>query len=361
MGGGSGSPIVARTQVNLLLVIAILVSIIVVIVIIYLISKAIRDYHNSPAYFEKKRLRPTSSGDISEIARQCKLVRDERDVLQQICHKTPSPNILYTVHDLEAMEKLFKKEFDDLDQKGDENSKTFLFSLRSKIRKNYMPPEEMTSSRKIDIGTRMTYTVSRGIHHKLTYVNKTQDVMILNLPQFMVERNEKPATLSRILLVFELASGSPYQMETRVVRYQLGSHGEEQMIVMHSDQIIPLQKRQVERIEMQEDCDFSSVIVTTVKEGKNSHIEYKMSSTIHKGILLDVSAGGCRLVVNIPIKAEQFINISGRLNTRDVDSAIGTILRTTKREDGKFILHIKFVKIDPPTVNRIQAKACGYA
>ncbi len=361
MGGGSGSPVLARNQLNIFLVIALILGVIAVLTVIYVISKIISNYHKSPQYLEKKRQRPSSNSDINEISNYAHLSKEEHALLSRLCKDNPSPNIIYAVQDLTYINDILKNLFEKIDSEANEKAKTVLFSLRTKIFRAYTPPEELTSSRKIDVGTKMTYTASHGVHYRLLYVERTPDAMIINLPQNIIERNERPAPLSKISLIFEAASGAPYQMETRVVRYQRNGRNEEQMVVMHSEQIAPLQRRQVERIEMHEACAFASVSVSTLQEGKENKIVYKPSATMHKGLLLDVSAGGCRLVTNIPIKAEQFIYISGKLNTKNEDSAIGTILRTTKRDDGNFILHIKFVKIEQDVVNRIQSVAIGYA
>ncbi len=361
MGGGSGSPVLARSQLNIFLVIALILGVITFLSIIYVISKLISNYHRSPQYLEKKRRRPTSNSDINEISRYSHLSKEEHAILSRLCKENPTPNILYAVQDLSYINEILKALFLKLCVEANEKAKTALFGLRTKLIRAYTPPEEMTSSRKIDIGTKMTYTASQGVHYRMVYTERTPDALILNLPQNIIERNHCPAPLSKISLIFEASSGAPYQMETRVVRYQKNGRNEEQMVVMHSEQIAPLQRRQVERIEMHETCAFSSVATSTVQEGKENKTVYKPSQNMHQGLLLDVSAGGCRLVTNIPIKAEQFIYISGKLNTKDEDSAIGTILRTTKREDGNFILHIKFVKIEADVVNRIQSVAVGYA
>ena len=359
--GGNGSPLMARASLNIFLVIAIIVGIIAVISIIYIISKIIHNYFNSPQYLEKQRRRPTTAKDINGVVKQCALTKEEREVLSKLCKANPSPNVKYLLLDLSLLEQYLKDLFLEFKERNDENSKSALFSLRTKIRRAYVPPEAVTSSRKIAVGTTLTYTVSQGVHYKLKLVEKQMDSITLDIPAAMTERGEKPAALSKLTFIFEQANGAPYLMDTRVVRYQLGKQRQEQMIVMHSDQISPLQKRQNERIEMQQDCQFASVSVSKTGEGKNAAIEYKPSASLHTGTLLDVSTGGCRLLVNIPIKAEQFIYVKGQFNQRDEDSAIGTILRTTRRQDdGKFLLHIKFVKISQATVNRIQAAACGY-
>ena len=59
MGGGSGSPLQARLEVNVFSVIIILIAVFFVIALIYIVSKTITNYLNSSAYIEKKKSRPT--------------------------------------------------------------------------------------------------------------------------------------------------------------------------------------------------------------------------------------------------------------------------------------------------------------
>ena len=63
MGSTSGSPLQARLEVNVFMVILILIAIIVVVAFIYVISRLITNYTNSPEYIEKKKNRPTSHKD----------------------------------------------------------------------------------------------------------------------------------------------------------------------------------------------------------------------------------------------------------------------------------------------------------
>ncbi|MCH5288380.1 MAG: PilZ domain-containing protein [Treponema sp.] len=355
---GSGSPLLARAQLNIFLVIALIVAVFATLTIIYLVYKAIHNYLNSPQYLEKQRRRPTTAKDISAIAKQCALTKVEHVMLTKLCKANPSVNVKYMLLDLTMLEQYMRDEFLELKEKGDENGKTALFSMREKIRHAYAPPETVTSSRKISVGATLTYTAAQGVHYKLTVAEKQMDSITLDIPRAMSERGEKPPTLSKITFVFEQANSTFYLMDTRVVRYQLGKQRQEQMIVMHSDQISPLQKRQNDRIEMQQECKFASVAL--IKNDDNTST-YKPSNSMHNGTLLDVSTGGCRLLVNIPIKADQLIYVQGHFNNRDDDSAIGTILRTTRRQDdGKFLLHIKFVDISQATMNRILATTCGY-
>ncbi len=356
----NGSPLDARAALNPLYVAAIILIIFIVLAALYVITKMLADYKASPAYLEKQKNKPTTFANVNDTAKLAHLLREERDLLWSICKKNPTPNLRYYLRDPLTLEPLFKATFEFLDQADDEKSKTYLFSLRGKLKDTFTPTENMNNSRKIEVGTELTYTASQGVHYRLKLVEKQPDSMILALPAVMVERGDKPQELSKITLIFIHKSGNAYQMETRAVRYQKDKQNGEQMIIMHSENLSPLQRRQTERTDIEQPCLFASVAVKKNETGKNSTVSYTPSENLHKGILMDVSTGGCRITTTMPIKPEQFIYIRGKFNASDEDAVIGTIVRTTKRLDGLFILHIRFVKIEREVENRIQALVCQY-
>ena len=356
----NGSPIDARNQLNPITLIVVVLIIFVVLFGVYLIAKVITDYKKSAAYLERQKQKPTKIDAVNETAKIAHLLKEERDLLWRICKKHPTPNLRFLLRDPTTLEPFFREEFDYLDETDNEKGKSFLFSLRHKIRDFFTPTENMNSSRKIAVDTELTYTASRGVHYKLKLIEKQPDTLVLSLPKAMIDRNDIPKPLEKIQLIFIHKSGNAFQMDTRVVRYQADKTGSQQMFVTHSENIVSLQRRQMERMDIEQPCLFASVTVKTIDAGKNSKIEYTPSENQHKGTLLDISTGGCRITTTMPIKPEQFIFIRGKLNAHDEDVAIGTIIRTTKRLDGLFILHIRFVKIELAVENRIHALVCNY-
>ncbi|WP_294427704.1 PilZ domain-containing protein [uncultured Treponema sp.] len=355
----TGSPLQARLDVNIFSVILILLLIIFIITVIFVISKLATNYVRSPAYIEKKKNRPTSLKDINEIAALCSLTKEEKEVLAQMCKMYRTPNIKYLVRDYQSIQECLKAQFRVFDKNQDEIGKTYLFAMRRKLFKVFCQQGLIKNSKNISAGTIFTYTVAKGFHHKLTLVENNPDAMILNLPP-VLKQEELPKQLEKVNFIFEMEDGTPYNIETRVVRYQIGKENENQIVVVHSDKVSALQKREQERAELNLSCKFHSVKTVVEGSGKKEKISYIPSEKAHDGVLEDISAGGCRLIATLPIKAEQNIFIEGQFNMKDNDHAIGTIVRTTKRSDGIYILHIKFIKIDVKVVNRIQAMVCKY-
>lgn len=355
----TGSPLQARLDINVLSVIIVIAAVFLAIAIVYLISKIITNYLHSPAYIEKKKTRPTSQKDINELSALCSLVKEEKEVLSLICREHKTPNIKYIVRDYPAIYELMKEQFKNFDLMQDEEGKSQLFNLQKKIFKTFRQQGLIKNSKIIAKGTVFTLTVEKGFHHKLILADNNSEAMILTLPGTL-RQEELPKSLEKINFIFEIEDGTPYDIETRVVRYQTGKNNSREMVVVHSDKISALQKREQERAELNLPCKFHSVKVVVEGTGKNGKINYVPSEKAYEGIIEDISTGGCRLVATLPIKAEQQIYIEGALNGKQRDVAVGTIVRTTKRSDGIFILHIKFIKIDLKVANRIQAMVCRY-
>lgn len=360
MGGNSGSTIQARGEVasHLFLIILVVAIIIIAFFCIYFISKAITKYLNSPAYIEKKKSKPTSIKDINEVSAACNLVKEEKDILWNLCKINKTPNIRYLVNETEEIDFCMKELFKMYDEAGNEEAKKYLFSMRKKILSVYNNQIIIKNTKLIDPETVFTYTAKKGFHHKFTLKENNSEGLVLKLPSSLTD-DEMPKSLDKINLVFEIKDGTPYNLESRVIRFQDGKEGKE-VFLIHSDKISPLQKREQERAEVNFPCKFNSVKVSVEAKKKKEEVIYTPSEKDYEGTLEDISAGGCRLATNLPIKAEQYIHITGPFNGKQQDKAIGIIVRTTKRCDNVFILHVRFLKIELQVVNRIQAMVNHY-
>lgn len=356
----SGSPIFARHSVNLIGIIGIIAAILFVLFVVYLVYRMIYTYRNSPAYVENQKKQITTYSNITETAKKCRLLKDERDLLWRICRENKTPNILYLARDPNAVENLLKSEFSKLDQAGDENAKYTLFQLRPKLLNAFNQAPVITLSKNVPDETVFTYTASKGIHYQLKLAENTNEGLLLSVPASLSTSNDKPESLSRIILVFQGKGEIPYEMDTRVVRYQTGKDRTDQMLVVHTDRLRELQRRQAPRIEIVKPCKFSPVKVSALGIGKAAKVQYTPSEKKYDGTLIDISTGGCRIITSLPIQPQQNIYVEGPFNGKNTDSAIGLILRNTKRRDNQYVLHIKFLKIEKPVLNRIEALAYGY-
>lgn len=351
IGTTSGSGLLARNWLmsNIGYVIAVVIVLILIVAGFWFVSKFLKDYYNSPEYIERKKKRPTSSEDIKEISRKAQLTKSEADALKDLCKTYRTPNIRYLVKDIDQFKNLLKEKYLQSKNKYSQEQKANYFLMRQKCLNKFSDDGKLSNSRVLDLGTEFTWTAEKGVHYKLILSEKTQDEMFLTVPPELL-KEKLPENLEKITLVFTSKNGNPYELVSRIIRVQKGKNNSDVMIVTHSDKLNSLQRRGAERIDLNSPCKFSSVIDPdlTPKEKR------------YDATIIDVSATGCRLETNLPIKAQQKIYVEGNFNTLVTDNAIGEIVRTTKRRDNVFVLHIKFIKIDYEVQNRINEHACGY-
>ncbi len=71
----NGSPIMARQNAPVFIIIIVLLLIAALIFLVWLLSKQISNYYNSEEYLEKERTRPTNAKDIKKLKENGTLIR----------------------------------------------------------------------------------------------------------------------------------------------------------------------------------------------------------------------------------------------------------------------------------------------
>lgn len=351
----TGSPILARINLDVSFIMIVALVILALLAVLYFISINIGKYRASQVYAEKNKDKKTTSKEINSIVKRANLEKEEKEIIHQIFKTHPLPNINFAIKETDTMRQYLKEEFSILDNAHDEPGMSALFSLRNKLCQAFDSTIPIKSSRLIPLETAFTFTPSKGIHFLFVLVDSSPEEMHLQIPQDMPS-DDKPEILSKITLIFVYKNSLPYEIEARVVRYQKGKNNSEIVVCAHTDRIKERKRRAFPRIDLNLGCLFSFAKPEETKNGK----EYKPSDKAYNGILADSSAGGCRIITKLPIKPEQYINIKAPFDGKNEDEATGFILRTTKNKNEDYILHIKFVRVEESTRNRINAVACGY-
>ena len=280
----SGSPITARLSLDIFTVLCVALVILVVIAILWFISYAVENYKNSDTYTEKNKNRPTSKKNIRDLSKRAQLSKPEKELFTKICTAHPVPNINYALKNTEIFDSYLKEAFIQFKDAKNEKDKKVLFSLRVKMIKFFKSSSVIKNSRVIPTGTSFNYTPSQGIHHLLYLVDSNSSEMYLQLSDDMPEE-DRPPILSKIKLIFVYKDSNPYEIEVRVIRYQLGKNNKTLLVSSQTDQVSSRTKRAYPRIYLFQKCIFSSVKAET--EGEKT--QYKISEKTHEGQLMDIS------------------------------------------------------------------------
>lgn len=300
--------------------------------------------------------RNTTKKDIQTIGDILKLTQEEKDLLWNICERQSVKNLYIELKNEKFIDSILKKEFELYKQ--DDNFCAILFSIRNKIDVYRNSGMTLNSSKLIPANQKMTLIVNED-RYDTSVVENTNEGLILLVPKDILGNEINIPTLTKINLLFSMTNNVAYNMQTRIMRYQ--TRNLKEIVVTHSNNIEIVHRRNFTRISFNTECIFSAVQVTTGGDKKEVQVEYKPLEKKHIGKISDISAEGCCLETELPIKPNQYIYIEVEILEGKTSKIFGKIVAVeVNNSKNKHILHINFVKIDKKTKNLIYSFLYNY-
>ncbi len=342
------------------------IAVILFLLVLYIILKKFKKTKSYSEWKEKQQKSPTKKSNILTIAMQANLTEAERDLLWTICKIYKLKNIEYLYKDNVQLDTAFKDYYRQLEKasskdsqdKSNEDEISNLFALRYKLEKLRASKLYITSTKKIKEGSEFYY-FAEGNKFVLTLAEKDEFGCWLKCPENLCQAQYKPEALSKINLSFSLKLHVTFGLTVRILRYEKRSDGFEYLFFNHNDHLIPIQRRDAKRIDVNADCYFSAVDVTY--EGKEEKALYSRKSTSYKGHMIDLSCSGCKMATSMPIKDGQLIYIEFQQEDKLDLHLFGKIIRTSRSKDNQnYVLHISFFDIEKSVQNKIYAFVYNY-
>lgn len=361
LGSGSGSPIEARqTHAPDVIIIIILLAILAALLgIAFIIFKKISDYYKSDAYLEKEQTRKTKYKDIVKLAKEHNLTQADSNILWEVCQITNCNNILFFIKSNTEVNELFHTAYDIMKQenKFTEKSMNDFFVCQFKLELIVAQTKKFLSTRQIPPETVIFYISPEGEQYPFTVTQNQKDFFTAEIPEFIFKSPRKPALLTRTRFTFKTPDGLSYNLITRIIRYNEGNDGKFYMIISHSEQLESQAQRHFKREFFEKECLFSSVKQN--EKPKKGEEQYIVSEKEYAGKITNISAGGCCIQTELPIKENQLIGV--HLPDSGIEETIIGIIRRTRRlPTGKLALHIQFLQISLAATNRIYTLVYKY-
>lgn len=354
---GTGSPIFARQNPYVYLILLIAAIVIAIFALIFLAIKAIKKLQASPMWQEANRKRPCSYGHVKKLSKQMQLTIEDENLLWDICKRQKASNVLYLAKDMEQMDRLFCLHFKYMRSNGkNENAIYAIFALRAKFQAVCSVVTRLKTTFALKVGQIICINNSSTMKQPLEIAVNEKNGLFLLLPPNMQDQGSRPVELSKLLFSISTQTGGLYTFFSRVVRYTTLKDGRPVMLISHTNDIDYQERRKQKRIDIDQLCDFSAVKVT--KTG--NLVSYIPQETRYSAKIKDISAGGCKIATNMPIKEGQHLHIKFLLFQEDHE-VVGVILRTVKgTQEGTYYLAIKFVQITQKVQNDILARVYDY-
>jgi len=348
------TPLQARNNLPLVSLILIFLLIILILVCIWFLYTKYSKFIHSEAYLEKEKTRQTKKKDIKYLAKEHNLSQNQENLLWEICSITEAPNVIYTLKNNDALNQLFHKAYDKLIENNisDEKLNDF-FTLLYKLEMVVAQIKGVTSSKFIPVQTVVFYITSEGEQFPMYLHQNTKENFSLEMPEFLFKPERRPKILVRQRFTFKTKNGLSYNFVSRIIRYEETQSQEKKflMYVAHSDELKATVQRHFKREFLKVECFFSPVKINPNTNKKKD--AFIFSSKVYKGIISNISAGGCCIQTPLPVKENQSLCILlPKLNIEE--KIIGVIKRTRKLPNTNlFALHIQFIKVSNKSKNRI--------
>ena len=353
--GGSGSPLEARATAPVLLILLFLLLIVLALGLFFIISRQISKYKKSEKYIQKIQQQPTKRAEVIELGKTQNFSNTETNLIWKVCSITKFPSITYNLKTIDDVEGLFRTAYNQLRDLGyftEERLDNF-FSTLYKMELMVAQRKTISSSKQITVGRTISFISMDGVQHPLKVTENTRDSMTLELPEHLINSKLKPEPLARSRFTYKTPDGLSYNFVVRVIRYDSTiKEGKKQhfMVTSHSEQLESQAQRHFKRDFTDQICTFCSLkFAEDKKTGKLLPI---YSDKIYKGKLANISAGGCCIHTNLPVKERQSLSVS--IQGYDIWKVPGVIRKTRRLPGGKFALHIQFSNLPLATKNKIQ-------
>ncbi len=354
----TGSPLAARQTALPYTVMAFALVGIGVLFLLWIVWKILQKRKESPEYIEAQKNRPTTIKDVQALTKKISLTRQEALLLYNICFRQKARNIYYLWNDEEYLDGLLREEFLRLRQKNAESDVYEVFKLKSRLERIERMQHSIPSSHNIPEGETLTLPATGGRFYSFKIRKNDQDSLVLEVPKNLEGTEFCPKPLDKIVMTYMTKRGTQYVLSSRVIRFQHGAGGVHEMVINHSNAVSMQNRRQWKRINIGNKCLFSAV---EEKTGRRGEVTYSPKENKYEGTLADVSAGGCMIKTQLPIKRDQKLWIKINLPERGEFEAYGLIVSAQKNnETNEFALHISFIEIDEKDRNDIFAFVYNY-
>ena len=361
LGSGSGSPLEARVahRGDIAIIIILLIIVAAVLGIAFFIWLKAKTYYQSEQYLEKERSRKTKLKDVQKLAKANNLTQEDINIIWEVCRLTDANNILYSIKSNKEVNELFHTAYDIMKQQNlftDEKMNAF-FSTLFKLEMIVAQTKKVLSTRQIPAGCVVFFISNEGEQYPFTVTQNQKDFFTAEIPEFIYKSPRRPELLTRSRFTFRTSDGLSYNLVTRIIRYNEGNDGKFYMVISHSEQLECQAQRHFKRDFFESQCSFKAVKVS--ENPKKGEETYSLSDKSYQGKLTNISAGGCCIQTDLPIKEKQYIGVN--LPESGIEETIiGIIRRTRKLPTGRLALHIQFIQISLKTKNRIHTLVYKY-
>ena len=182
--------------------------------------------------------------------------------------------------------------------------------------------------------------------------------VITDIPRNILGTPVRLTKGTKVVLSFFTKSSSGFSLDGQVAGSVNTDFGPGLQIT-HSGKKKPLAKRKFRRRQADIPCEFFFVNVVESGSGRKKTSKLVVDSKRFKGVVQDISVGGCSLKTSVSIQVGSRLKLNLDHEDNNIITVLGQVLRSNRSSSGT-ILHVKFLKVPSRAYNSISNLVFGY-
>lgn len=242
----------------------------------------------------------------------------------------------------------------DASEEEKEGQKLTLYRIKQTIERTAKAKKSVTSTRSIRHGQELVLIIE-GSRYRSKLSKNLKDALHVHAPE---TKNGKTLIIKRwtkLGVQFWKNEGEMYSFQTKVIGMK-NIGGVPILMMQHAKDIAVSQQRRFRRKTFTKSVYFGLVTIVATGQGRKKKKRAVVAGKRNiLGTLLDISAGGCSIKTNFPLKRGELIRLQFEIERGKQITAFGKVVSTHREQYRGTVMHIQFTRVTRKNINEINA------
>lgn len=236
-----------------------------------------------------------------------------------------------------------------------ESRKLQLYRIKQKIERVAGKYGKITSTKDFRLNDKITFELENGFRYNSLVTANLKEFFCGQIPTDKHGDEIRWKKGTKIKIYLWGTGGAEFSFNCKTLGYN-SVKGFSSILLSHSQKISHSHQRKFRRKTLNRPCYFFPIRIIESGYGKKVTKEAViLKNQAHLGTILDVSAGGCSINSNSPLKRGELLKLEFETTRGNSVICFGKVINIRKTGHRRGVMHIMFTKASGKNLNRINA------
>lgn len=242
-----------------------------------------------------------------------------------------------------------------------ENRKLEIYRIKQRIERVAGKYGRITSTKDFRLNDKITFELESGLRYNSIITANLKEFFSAQIPTDKYGDEIRWKKGVRIKIYLWGTGGAEFSFFSKTLGYN-SIKGFSSILLSHSQKISHAHQRKFRRKILNRPCYFFPIKIIESGYGRKMTKEaVVMKKQGHLGNIIDVSAGGCSINSNSPLRRGELLKIEFETTRGSSVTAFGKVINMRLTGKKRGIMHIMFTKASGKNLNRINAYVYDFA